>query len=76
MNENRRERLNDCYDILQELIEKIEDIKNEEVGTFENMTENLQKSEMGVAMQETIEYLGDAVLELEIVKTDIEAIQK
>lgn len=76
MNENRRERLNDCYDILQELIEKIEDIKNEEVDTFENMTENLQKSEMGVAMQETIEYLGDAVLELEIVKTDIEAIQK
>jgi len=73
MNNQRRKRLrqiavdieNEFQALAQKFAEQIEEIRDEEEEAFENLPESLQMGERGDAMQQAIDFLGDAESELE-----------
>lgn len=72
MNNQRRERLKEAIELVERATAVIEDVRNEEAETFENIPENLQGSERAESIQEAIytleaiqDDLDDKILELE-----------
>lgn len=57
MNKYRREELLDAVSLLDESIERIEEIKFEEEDCFDSLPEGLQYSITGQSMQESIDTL-------------------
>ena len=79
MNANRRRSISKVIEKLEqmdalkaELIEMIEEIKNDEEEAYENLPESLQETDRGEAMQEAIDNLDNAQGDLDLI--DIEAI--
>jgi len=86
MNKERRKNLGEAISLLcsaQESIERakeiVEDVRDEEQESYDNLPESLQESERGEAMQENIDNLESVSGELDDifdnVETQIEEIQ-
>jgi hypothetical protein len=65
MNDSRRKRLETASGLITQAIGIIEEVKEEEQESFDNLTTGLQTSEKGEAIETTIATLEDAVGALE-----------
>ncbi len=61
MNNNRRKDLRSIKNNLEELSRKLDDVMNEEQMSFDNLTEGLQATERGMAMEEAIDNMSSAI---------------
>ena len=60
MNKTRRTAIEKIRDKLMDLLEEIEQVKDQEQEAFDNMPEGLQSSERGEAMESAISSLEEA----------------
>ena len=65
MNRDRRKRLQAICDILGEQLAALEEIRDEEQESFDNLPESLQYGERGQAMEESAGDLDSACSDLE-----------
>ena len=65
VNKNRRDKLVKLSDQISDIMEKLEELRDEELEAFENLPESLNSSERGEAMQTAIGAMGDALSSLE-----------
>lgn len=65
MNQDRRKQIDEAAGMLQDALALIEQIRDEEQESFENMPESLQLSDRGVASEEAAEVLEDAAVNLQ-----------
>lgn len=72
MNKQRRKRLDIVNQKLLELMDELEDIKNEEGEAFDNLPESIQESERGEQMSENCDTLDDWIDTIGEMSTDIE----
>lgn len=72
MNNPRRKRLMKIYDIIENALVELEEIKDEEQDYLDNILENLQRSERYERSEEILDNLEDAVSNLEDVMDTIE----
>lgn len=61
MNNDRRNRLQEVKESLDDVISQIEEIKDEEQEALDNMPESLQQSERGAKMQTAIDTMDEAI---------------
>ena len=64
-NKNRRDRLAKLSDQISDIMEKLEELRDEELEAFENLPESLNSSERGEVMQTAIGAMDDALSSLE-----------
>ena len=64
MNNTRRKQIQLIINALQDNLNHLEDLKQEEEESFDNLPESLQESERGEAMENAISNLDDAILYL------------
>lgn len=65
MNSERRNGIQEIRDSLDDIISRIEELKDEEQDALDNMPEGLQWSARGDKMQEAIGSMGNAVSSIE-----------
>lgn len=65
MNKNRRDKLVKLSDQISDIMEKLEELRDEELEAFENLPKSLNSSERGEAMQTAIGAMDDALSSLE-----------
>ena len=65
MNKNRRDRLAKLSAQISDIMEKLEELRDEEQEAFENLPESLNSSKLGETMQTTISAIDDALSSLE-----------
>lgn len=65
MNNTRRRELMRINNALEELKDRVDDVMCEEQDSFNNLTDNLQQTERGQAMEEAINNLDDALNAIE-----------
>ena len=65
MNAERRKRRDAIVEQLSAIISDIEELKDDEECSLENMPESLQESERGEKMRENVDGLEDIISELE-----------
>ncbi len=73
MNKAKRKELQKAIDLLNEALSIIENIKDEEQEAYDNLSENLQSSEMGQKMESAVSYMEDATSSIEDVISNIES---
>ena len=61
MNNTHRKQIQLIINALQDNLNHLEDLKQEEEESFDNLPESLQESERGEAMENAISNLDDAV---------------
>ena len=61
MNNFKRKRLNEAIELLEQAKVLIDEVKEEEQTSFDNLSEGLQQSEKGVKMEEAITLLEESV---------------
>lgn len=61
MNNDRRTRLGEVRDSLDDIITQIEELKDEEQEAYDNLPEGLQQSDRGDKMQTAIETMEEAI---------------
>lgn len=71
MNKDRRKRLQQICDILEEQLASLEEIRDEEKGAFVNLPEGLQAAERGQIMEECQTALDFACGDLENLKDSL-----
>jgi methyl-accepting chemotaxis protein len=72
MNNERRKKIQNVVDQLQQLSSTVEDIKDTEQEAFDAMPESLQGGTKGEQSQEAIDAMADAESELDSAITSIE----
>lgn len=72
MNKQRRQQLYDATAALDEAVAVIQDIHAEEDEAFNNLSEGLQCSRTGDAMQEAMDKLDEFADKIESIKSEIE----
>lgn len=65
MNKTRRDRLAKLSDQISDIMEKLEELRDEELEAFENLPESLSSSERGEAMENAIGAMEEALSLLE-----------
>jgi len=60
MNEDRRKKLKFALGLLAQARDVVENIRDEEQGSFDNMPEGMQGGEKGQRMEEIIQQLDEA----------------
>lgn len=61
MNNERRKVLKSIKTSLEELSQKLDDVMNDEQIAFDNLTEGLQATARGAAMEEAIDNISSAI---------------
>ena len=61
MNNNRRKDLRSIKNDLEVLSQRLDSVMNEEQMSFDNLTEGLQATERGMAMEEAIDNISSAI---------------
>lgn len=61
MNQDRRKQIDEAAGMLQDALALIEQIRDEEQESFDNMPESLQQSDRGIASEEAANDLSEAV---------------
>ena len=72
MNQDRRKQIDEAAGMLQDALALIEQIRDEEQESFDNMPESLQQSDRGNASEAAAEELEDAAGNLQYVIDGIE----
>lgn len=72
MNKERREELFDVTQLLDEAIDRLNEIRDDEQDAFDSLPEGLQYSSRGDAMQEAIDTLDGFENEITSISTKIE----
>ncbi len=72
MNKERREELFDVTQLLDEAIDRLNEIRDDEQDAFDSLPEGLQYSSRGDAMQEAIDTLDGFENEITEISTKIE----
>lgn len=60
MNNDRRKRILEVIDKLEQQMEALEFVRDEEIEAHDNLPESLQESDRGEAMQEAIDAMEEA----------------
>ena len=60
MNKERRNRISECIEKLEDIKCELEAIRDEECEAYENLPEGIQESERGEQMEEFISQMEDA----------------
>lgn len=77
MNKQRRKRIEAVLNELADLRSRIESAQSDEQDAYDNMPEGLQQSERGVAAEEAVSYLGDALTGFDEIESALnEALEK
>lgn len=74
MNRDRRKRLQEVYDALEEQLTALEEIRDEEQGSYDNYPESLQESERGQTLYENVDSLDSAYNDLESLLESIQEV--
>lgn len=74
MNKQRRKRLAEAFDKLDEVLEIIEEVKQEESEAMENLPDNFRYGERGEEMQNYIDMMDEAGGYIEDAKSVVEQI--
>lgn len=61
MNKQRRLKLSEAHSLLGKAVSIVEQVKDDEQNSFENLPENLQSSERGEVMEEAVNELQMAI---------------
>ena len=72
MNKERRQELGDVLDYLDDAIMRLEEIRDDEQDSYDDLSEGLQCSRTGDSMLEAIDKLEGFVGEIEEVKSHVE----
>lgn len=65
MNKNRRDRIAKLSDQISDIMEKLEELRDEELEAFENLPDSINSNERGEIMQTAIGAMDDALSSLE-----------
>lgn len=65
MNKNRRDRIAKLSDQISDIMEKLEELRDEELEAFENLPDSINSNERGKIMQTAIGAMDDALSSLE-----------
>lgn len=71
MNKARRQELYDVTSFLDDAIDRLEEIRDDEQDSFDNMPEGLQCSKTGDSMQDAMDKLDEFVRKIEGVKGEV-----
>ena len=74
MNAERRKKLKNVIDNLNAALSSIEEIKDEEQDSYDNLPEGIQDGERGDQMQENIDNLDTAYNDLDDVITELQEV--
>lgn len=74
MNAERRKKLKNVIDNLNTALSSIEEIKDEEQDSYDNLPEGIQDGERGDQMQENIDNLDTAYNDLDDVITELQEV--
>ena len=72
MNKDRRKQIDEAASMLQDALALIEQIRDEEQESFDNMPESLQESDRGTASEAAAEELDDAAGNLQYTIDNLE----
>ena len=61
MNDEKRHRLKDAITMIERGASVVESVRDDETDSYDNMPDSLQESDRGVAMEDAIGELEDAV---------------
>lgn len=75
MNKQRRMEIKNIIEELENIKTKLDNVFSEEQYAFDNMPENLQYSMRGEESQEAIDYMSEAVSNIEEAIDQLEGIQ-
>ena len=67
MNKDRRKQIDEAGSVLQDALALIEQIRDDEQESFDNMPESLQQSDRGTASEAAIEELDDSAGNLQYI---------
>lgn len=74
MNKQRRKKLNEIMEQIDQLMDDLEEVQNEEQESLDNLPEQFQEGERGEIMQNAIDNLDSAWSSLEEAKDTLEEI--
>ena len=74
MNKQRRKKLTKAFEMIDEAIKILEEVKNEEDESYENLPDNFRYGDKGEEMKDYIEMLNEASGYLEDANSVIERI--
>jgi len=74
MNAERRKKLKDVIDNLNTALSVIEEVKDEEQDSYDNLPESIQDGERGGQMQENIDNLDTAYNDLDDVISELQEV--
>ncbi|MFC5358132.1 hypothetical protein [Azospirillum himalayense] len=74
MNKDRRKRLAEAAELLEQALAVISEVKDEEQEAFDNLPESFQQGERGQTMEEAISNLDDIHIAIEEARDTIAGI--
>lgn len=75
MNTERRKRLTDAIAYINRAVRIIEDVRDDEQDSFDNLPESLQSGDRGMLMEECIQGMDEVLEELDSCISDIEDVK-
>lgn len=75
MNAERRKKLTDAIAYINKAIQIIEDVRDNEQDSFDNLPESLQSGDRGMLMEECIQGMDEILEELDSCISDIEDVK-
>lgn len=75
MNAARRKKLVDAVAYINKAVQIIEDVREEEQDSFDNLPESLQRGDRGMVMEECIQGMDNVLEELDSCISDIEDVK-
>lgn len=75
MNTERRKRLTDAIAYINRAVQIIEDVRDDEQDSFDNLPESLQSGDRGMLMEECIQGMDEVLEELDSCISNIEDVK-
>lgn len=75
MNAERRKKLSDAIAYINNAIRIIEDVRDDEQDSFDNLPESLQSADRGMVMEECIQGMDELLESLDNCISDIEDVK-
>ena len=72
MNDKRRRRLKKATSMINQAIQIIEEVRDEEQDSYDNLPESIMDGDRGAKMEEAIENMEDALSDLESASENID----
>lgn len=75
MNAERRKRLTDAIAYINKAVQIIEDVRDDEQDSFDNLPESIQSGDRGMLMEECIQGMDEVLEGLDSCISDIEDVK-